>query len=128
MRKLFIAMLSSALLCATTPLLAQDLDGDMDILKGALRTVQKTDSQAEMVRALTDMRTAAADAKTHTPDKLKGQAADSDQVKDYHADLDTLIGQIDDSLKLANAGDLAGAKQEAKKFAATRDAAHKKFR
>jgi len=128
MRKLLIAMLSSTLLCATFPLMAQDLQGDMDILKGALRTVQKTDDKAEMVRALTDMRTAAADAKTHTPDKLEGQAADSAQMKDYHAVLDTLIGQIDDSLKLANAGDLAGAKEEAKKFAATRNAGHKQFR
>lgn len=128
MRKLLIAMLSSTLLCVTSPLMAQDLQGDMDILKGALRTVQKTDDKAEMVRALTDMRTAAADAKTHTPDTLEGQAGDSAQMKDYHAVLDTLIDQIDVSLKLANAGDLAGAKEEAKNFAATRDLGHKKFR
>lgn len=128
MRKLLIAMLSSALLCAASPLLAQDLEGDMDVLKGALRTVQKTDDKAEMVRALSDMRTAASDAKTRTPDKLEGQPADSAQVKDYHAELDKLIGQIDESLKLANAGDLAGAKEKAKHFAATRDEGHKKFR
>lgn len=128
MRKLLIAMLSSTLLCTTFPLLAQDLAGDMDILKGALRTVQKTDDKAEMVRALTDMRTAAEDAKTHTPDKLQGQAEDSAQVKDYHAVLDTLISQIDGSLKLANAGDLPGAKDAAKAFAATRNEGHQKFR
>lgn len=49
-------------------------------------------------------------------------------MKDYHAELDTLIGQIDTSLKLAKNNDLAGAKEEAKKFSATRDAGHKKFR
>lgn len=127
MRKLLIAMLSTTLMLSAT-VKAQDLEGDMDILKGAYRTVQKTDDKAEMVRALTDMRAAAENAKTQTPDKLKGQAADSAEMKDYRAELDTLVGQIDSSLKLANSGDLAGAKEEAKKFSATRDAGHKKFR
>lgn len=72
MRKLLIAMLSSTLMLSAS-VMAQDLEGDMDILKGAYRTVQKTDDKAEMVRALTDMRAAAENAKTHTPDKLKGQ-------------------------------------------------------
>lgn len=127
MRKLLIAMLSSTLMLSAS-VMAQDLEGDMDILKGAYRTVQKTDDKAEMVRALTDMRAAAENAKTHTPDKLKGQTADDAGMKDYHAELDTLIGQIDTSLKLAKNNDLAGAKEEAKKFSATRDAGHKKFR
>ncbi|MBK4725132.1 cytochrome b562 [Pantoea agglomerans] len=127
MRKLLIAMLSTTLMLSAS-VMAQDLEGDMDILKGAYRTVQKTDDKAEMVKALTDMRAAAENAKTQTPDKLKGQAADSAGMKDYHAELDTLISQIDTSLKLANGGDLAGAKEEAKTFSATRDAGHKKFR
>lgn len=127
MRKLLIAMLSTTLMLSAS-VMAQDLEGDMDILKGAYRTVQKSDDKAEMVRALTDMRAAAENAKTQTPDKLKGQAADSAGMKDYRAELDTLVGQIDSSLKLANSGDLAGAKEEAKKFSATRDAGHKKFR
>lgn len=127
MRKLLIAMLSTTLILSTS-VMAQDLEGDMDMLKGAYRTVQKTDDKAEMVKALTDMRAAAVNAKTQTPDKLKGQAADSAGMKDFRAELDTLVGQIDTSLKLANSGDLAGAKEEAKKFSATRDAGHKKFR
>lgn len=127
MRKLLIAMLSTTLILSTS-VMAQDLEGDMDMLKGAYRTVQKTDDKAEMVKALTDMRAAAENAKTQTPDKLKGQAADSAGMKDFRAELDTLVGQIDTSLKLANSGDLAGAKEEAKKFSATRDAGHKKFR
>jgi len=128
MRKILIAMLSSTLLLSSYTALAQDLEGDMDILKGAYRTVQKSNDKGEVVKALTDMRAAAEDAKSHMPDKLQGQPADSAQVKDYHAGLDTLIGQIDSSLKLANSGDLAGAKKEAEGFAATRDANHKKFR
>lgn len=128
MRKLMFAMLSGSLLLSSFAVLSQDLEGDMDMLKGGLRTVQKTDDKAEMIKALTDMKGAAENAKTQTPDKLKGQPADSAQIKDYHAGLDTLIGQIDTSLKLANDGDLKGAKEEAKKFAETRDANHKKFR
>lgn len=128
MRKLLIAMLSTTLLCSSFSLLAQDLEGDMDILKGAYRTVQKTDDKAEMVKALTDMRAAAENAKTQTPDKLKGQAADSASVKDYQAQLGKLTDQIDTTLKLANSGDLAGAKEAAKKFAGIRDEGHKKFR
>ena len=128
MRKLLIAMLSSALLCTSAAALAQDLSADMDVLKGASRVVQKTDDKAEMVKALTDMRAAASDAKTHTPDKLQGQPADSEQVKQYHGLLDRLIGKIDASLKLANAGDLAGAKEQAKGFDAIRNEGHKQFR
>ncbi|MFK8257840.1 cytochrome b562 [Erwinia sp. AnSW2-5] len=127
MRKLLIAMLSTTLMLSAS-VMAQDLAGDMDILKGAYRTVQKTNDKAEMVRALTDMRAAAENAKTQAPDQLKGQAADSAGMKDYRAELDTLVGQIDASLKLATSGDLAGAKEEAKNFSATRDAGHKKFR
>lgn len=127
MRKTLLAMLTATLLCSSLSAMA-DLENDMDTLKGAYRTVTKTDDVAEFKKALTDMRGAAEDAKKQTPDKLKGQPADSPEMKDFRAGLDTLIGQIDASMKLADAGNLAGAKEEAKKFAATRDANHKKFR
>ncbi|MCH5465875.1 cytochrome b562, partial [Levilactobacillus sp. HBUAS51416] len=81
-----------------------------------------------MKKALTDMRAAAEDAKTQTPDKLEGKAPDSPEIKDYHAGLDTLIGQIDATSKLVDAGNVAGAKEEAKKLADTRNENHKKFR
>ncbi|MFS2221249.1 cytochrome b562 [Pantoea sp. B65] len=128
MRKHVIAMLAVSLLCASSPVLAKDLAGDMDVLKGAYRTVMKTSDATELKKALTDMRAAAVDSKSKTPDSLDGKAPDSPEVKDYQAGLDTLIGQIDASMKLAQAGDIAGAKAEAKKFADTRDANHKKFR
>lgn len=127
MRKILLAMLTASLLCSSVSALA-DLGEDMDILKGAYRTVSKTDDSAEFKKALTDMRGAAENAKKETPEKLKGQPADSAQMKDYRAGLDTLIGQIDSSMKLADAGDLAAAKEEAKKFADTRNENHKKFR
>ncbi|WP_034911792.1 MULTISPECIES: cytochrome b562 [Erwinia] len=127
MRKTLLVMFTTTLLCTSIPALAS-LEDDMDMLKGGLRTVMKSDDAGEIKKALTDMRSAAEDAKTQTPDKLKGQPADSAQMKDFRAGLDTLLGQIDSSLKLAEAGDVAGAKAEAKKFADTRDANHKKFR
>lgn len=127
MRKMLMMVLTASLLCSSVSALAS-LEDDMDILKGGLRTLNKTDDIAEFKKALTDMRSAAQDAKTQTPDKLKGQPSDSPQMKDFHAGLDKLTGQIDTSMKLAEAGNLAGAKAEAKKFADTRDENHKKFR
>ncbi|MBP2168429.1 soluble cytochrome b562 [Erwinia toletana] len=128
MHKFYRAMLAVVLLSSSVTALAQSLEDDMDILKGAYRTVQKTEDATELKKALTDMRAAAENAKTQTPDSLEGKAADSAEMKDYRAGLDTLIGQIDASKQLADAGDIAGAKAEAKKFADTRDANHKKFR
>jgi len=127
MRRTLLTLLTASLLFSSVSALA-DLEEDMDILKGGLRTVTKTEDPSEFKKALTDMRGAAEDAKTQTPDKLKGQPADSAQIKDFHAGLDKLISQIDTSMKLANAGDLAGAKKEAEKFADTRNENHKKFR
>ena len=127
MRKTLLTVLTASLLFSSVSALAS-LEDDMDILNGGLRTVTKTDDVSEFKKALTDMRGAAEDAKTQTPDKLKGLPADSAQVKGFHAGLDKLIGQIETSMKLADAGDLAGAKKEAEKFADTRNENHKKFR
>ncbi len=127
MRKSLLALLTVTLMGSSLSALAS-LEEDMDTLNAGLRTVTKTDDATEMKQALTKMRAAAGDAKTQTPDKLKGQSADGAQMKDFRAGLETLTRQIDSSIKLVDAGDLAGAKAEAKKFAVTRDANHKKFR
>jgi len=127
MRKSLLALLTATLLCSSLSALAS-LEEDMDTLNAGLRTVTKTDDAAEMKQALIKMRAAAGDAKTQTPDKLKGQPTDSAQMKDFRAGLETLTRQIDSSIKLVEAGDLAGAKAEAKKFTVTRDENHKKFR
>lgn len=127
MRRMLLTLLTASLLFSSISALAS-LEEDMDILKGGLRTVTKTDDISEFKKALADMRGAAEDAKTQTPDKLKGEPADSTQLKDFRAGLDKLTGQIEASMKLAEAGDLAGAKKEAEKFADTRNENHKKFR
>lgn len=128
MRKRVIAMLTLSLLSGSASLYAADLENDMDTLKDGLNTVMKTDDAQEMHKALGEMRQAAQDAKKSTPDKLEGQPADSAQIKDYHAGLDSLIAQIDVVAKLAQANNLDGAKTEAKKLAEIRNANHKKFR
>ncbi|KAB8311886.1 cytochrome b562 [Erwinia endophytica] len=127
MRKTLLAILTTSLLCSSLPALA-DLADDMAMLQSSYFTVTQTDNVAEFKQALTEMRGAAEDGKKQTPDKLKGQPANSPKMQDFRAGFDTLIGQIDASMQLANAGNMAGAKEEAKKFAATRDANHKKFR
>ncbi|MDU5782071.1 MAG: cytochrome b562 [Pantoea sp.] len=128
MRKRVIAMLSLCLLSGSASLYAADLENDMDTLKDGLNTVMKTGDAQEMHKALGEMRQAAQDAKKSTPEKLEGQPADSAQIKDYHAGLDSLIAQIDVVDKLAQANNLDGAKTEAKKLAEIRNANHKKFR
>lgn len=128
MRKHVIAMLSLSLLFSSASLFAADLEQDMDTLKDGLSVVKKTSDAQEMHAALGKMRAAAQDAKKSTPEKLEGQDADSAQIKDYHAGLDSLIAQIDVVDQLAQANKLDEAKTEAKKLEDIRNANHKKFR
>jgi soluble cytochrome b562 len=128
MRKQLIAMLSASLMFSSVSLCAADLEQDMDTLNANLKIVKKTDDAREMQQALTRMRAAAQDAKQSTPEKLEGQPADSTQIKDYHAGLDSLIAQIDVVSTLAKANNVEGAKREAAKFDEIRNTNHKKFR
>ncbi len=128
MRKHVIAMLSLSLFLGSTSLYAADLETDMDTLKDGLSTVKKTSDAQEMQTALGKMRQAAEDAKKSTPEKLEGKAADSSEIKDYHAGLDSLIAQIDAVNELAKANKLDEAKTEAKKLEEIRNVNHKKFR
>lgn len=128
MRKHVIAMLTLSLLSGSASLYAADLETDMDTLKDGLNTVMKTNDSQEMQEALGEMRKAATDAKSATPQKLEGQPADSAEIKDYHAGLNSLIAQIDVVNELAKSNNIDGAKTEAKKLADIRNANHKKFR
>lgn len=128
MRKHLIAMLSLSLLFSSASVFAADLEQDMDTLKDGLSVVKKTTSAQEMQTALGKMRAAAQDAKKSTPDRLEGKAADSAEIKDYHAGLDSLIAQIDVVDQLAKANKLDQAKTEAKKLEEIRNVNHKKFR
>ena len=118
----------STLLLSSVSALANDVGEDMDILAENYNSVLTAKEAATLKKALTNMRIAAQDAQKGVPPKLEKEPVDSEAMKDYRHGFDILMAQIDDAMKLADAGKVDEAKVAAGKFKATRNEYHKKYR
>lgn len=129
MRKTLLALFAvCSLSLSSAAVMAEDLGVDMDLLAKNYKTVMSTQDIGELKTALNAMRAAAVDAKKSTPEKLSGKDSASPEVKGYQQGLDTLVGQIDGALKLANEGKLKEAQALAANIKQTREENHKKYR
>ncbi|WP_431224847.1 cytochrome b562 [Serratia sp. L9] len=128
MRKTLKVLAALTLLGASTWAMAADLADDMDTISANYKTVLKTESTDTFKQSLQNMRAAATDAQKGTPPKLENKAPDGPEMQEFRHGLSTLIGQIDQSLALANQGKLEEARKVAQDFKQTRDTYHKKFR
>ncbi|CAI1734086.1 cytochrome b562 [Serratia fonticola] len=128
MKKTLKVLAALTLLGASSWAMAAELADDMDTLAANYKIVLKTDSTDTFKQSLQNMRAAATDAQKGTPPKLESKAPGSPEMKEFRQGLATLIGQIDQSMALANQGKLEDARKVAEGFKQTRDANHKKFR
>ena len=97
---------------------AADLEHNMEILGKNFKAFNTTDNQKDALKALSNMKSAALDAKKVKLKTKDAKAPTSDAL------FDQLVAQIDQTSSLVQAGKLDQAKLEAKKIAAIKDRGH----
>lgn len=123
---LFGAVLAVATL--TGGVASAALKDEMRTIAGNATTALTTENAQEFVQSLQNLSKAAAQAKQFLPYSLHDKAKDSAEVLDYQSGLQQLIDVSAASIKLAEQGDLAKAKQHAGHLVELRDTFHKKYK
>lgn len=113
---------------ATAVMAENEVKADMKIMGKSLGAAEKADDVAALKKELQALRDATVIAQKKVPDHLKNQPADSAERKLYAEGMSKLLGQIDGSLGLANAGKFAEAKATLAEIKATRGDYHKKLK
>ena len=125
---LFLAALTLHICYSIEAIAGKDLSASMEVIASNYRIVLETDSLQEFKQALKTMKTAALDAQKSRPPKLQNEAVNSADMNDYRCGLSVLIGLIDKTAQLANAGQLQQARQMARNFEETKKEYHRKYK
>lgn len=86
---------------------ARSLQTNMKQIQRSYKAALKAEDLQTLLGSLNEMKAAAAEARTQTPRSIYGEAADSEDMRDYTAGMDRLLKQIDEAVDLASQGRLS---------------------
>lgn len=128
MKKTSNAFVALMLLIASPMIQAGDLADNMKNLAVNYQNALRASDTETLVQSLWNMRAAALDAQSHTPDRLLALSPDSNKLVDYQNGLRLLIGKIDSALELASSGRVNEALLAVKEMEQIRNTYHSRYR